>query len=119
MKLFLNDRQKGYMLEILKASEVNASRGKDEELASAFNELYKKVEPDNASYINLKRADAESLVDFCLAVVQSLDKAKVFLAEDKDRSEEELVPLKEKTQEAIDEITGIVNQLQEKIRANP
>jgi hypothetical protein len=51
--------------------------------------------------------------------VKSIDKAKVFLAEDKDRSEEELVPLKEKTQEAIDEITGIVNQLQEKIRANP
>jgi predicted DNA-binding protein (UPF0278 family) len=119
MKLYLSDRQRNYLLEILKASESNAVNGKDAELASEFNRLYEKVKPDNAAYIELKRGDAETIVEFCEIVRHSLDKALTFLDKDTERSTEEVEELKEQATSARDEIDQITLQLQEKIRSNP
>jgi hypothetical protein len=119
MKLYLNDRQRNYLLEILKASENNAVNGKDLELANEFNRLYEKVKPDNAAYVELKRGDAETIVEFCEIVRQSLDNSLSFLAKDTERPVEEIEELKEQATSARDEIDQITLQLQEKIRNNP
>jgi phage tail tape-measure protein len=119
MKLVLNDRQKAYVKEILQSSEVNAARGNDIELALAFRELYDKVKVENAAYINLKRADAESISDFCESVATSLNKALEFLESDITRSKEVVDDLKEKTLNALAEITGVISQIKEKIAQNP
>jgi hypothetical protein len=119
MKLYLNDNQKTYMLEILRASENNAVNGKDFELAAAFSDLYKQIQPDNQSYVNLNRNEAETIVEFCEIVRISLDKAIGFLEKDTDRPEEEVAKLKVDTVSARDEIDGITLQIQEKIRQNP
>ena len=119
MKLYLNDRQRNYLLEILKASENNAVNGKDIELANEFNKLYEKIQPENAAYVELKRPDAETIVEFCEIVRRSLDNALSFLEKDTERPKEEVDDLKEKTISARDEIEQITNQLQEKIRNNP
>lgn len=119
MKLYLNDTQRNYLLEILKASENNAVNGKDAELAKAFNDLYQKIKPTNAAYINLDRGDAETVVEFCEIVRTSLDKALSFLDKDKDRNPNEVEDLKNQAISARDEIDKITTQLQEKIRKNP
>lgn len=119
MKLYLNNKQRNYILEILKASENNAVNGKDIELASEFNRLYEKVKPENVAYIELKRGDAETIVEFCEIVRHSLDKALTHLDNDKDRSVEEVEELKKEAMDARDEIEEVTNQLQEKIRSNP
>ncbi len=119
MKLYLNDLQRNYLLEILKASENNAVKGEDVELANEFNRLYEKVKPDNAAYIELKRGDAETIVEFCEIVRHSLDKALTFLDNDKERPAEEVEELKEQATKARDEVDQITLQLQEKIRGNP
>lgn len=119
MKLYLNDRQRNYLLEILKASENNAVNGKDVELANEFNQLYEKIKPENVAYVALKRGDAETIVEFCEIVRHSLDKALTFLENDKDRPAEEVEELKQEALDARNEIEQITNQLQEKIRSNP
>lgn len=119
MKLFLNKKQKSYMLEILRASENNAVNGKDIELAKAFSDLYRQIEPDNQAYVNLNRNEAETIVEFCEIVRQSLDKAIAFLDKDKERDPDEVASLREDAVSARDEIDGITNQIQEKIRQNP
>lgn len=119
MKLYLNDNQRNYLLEILKASENNAVNGKDMELALAFKELYDKISPTNASYISLKRDEAETVVEFCEIVRGSLDRAVSFLDKDTERPEEEVAELKLKANSARDEIESIVNELARKIRENP
>jgi predicted DNA-binding protein (UPF0278 family) len=119
MKLFLNKNQKNYILEILRASENNAINGKDFELARAFSDLYKQIEPDNQAYVNLNRNESEIIVEFCEIVRQSLDKAISFLDKDTERDPDEVANLKEDAVKARDEINEITNQLQEKIRQNP
>lgn len=119
MKLVLNDKQRAYVKEILQSSEVNAARGNDLELALAFRELYDKVKADNAAYVNLKRADAESISEFCDSVVKSLEKALEFLEKDTDRSKEVVDDLKDKTNAALSEISAVVLQIKEKIEQNP
>jgi hypothetical protein len=119
MKLSLNEKQRDLLLEILRASENNAVNGADQELAVAFNDLYKKIEPLNCTYINLNRSEAEIIVEFCGFVEQSLDKALKFLDQDKERSADEVGDLKEKTQSMLDQITSVSNQIQEKIRQHP
>ena len=119
MKLYLNDNQRTYLLEILKASENNAVNGKDQELAVAFNDLYEKIKPENSGYISLNRGEAETIFEFCEIVRRSLDNALSFLNKDTERSKEELDELKNKTTTAKDEIEQVATQLQEKIRKNP
>lgn len=119
MKLYLNENQRNYLLEILKASETNAVNGKDMELALAFKQLYDKIEPTNASYVNLKRDEAETVVEFCEIVRVSLDKALNHLEKDTDKEETEKEELKTKAANARDEIETIIRELQDKIRANP
>lgn len=119
MKLYLNDNQRNYLLEILRASENNAVNGQDVELASAFNDLYEKIKPLNLGYINLDRGEAETIVQFCGIVRQSLDNAIAFLDKDQDRDKEEVDDLKTKAVSARDEIQAVEDQLQEKIRSNP
>lgn len=119
MKLYLNDSQRIYLLEILKASENNAINGKDTELAMAFNDLYKKIEPLNVSYISLDRPQAETIVEFCEIVRKSLDDALSFLDKDTERDKDEIEELKQKAVKARDEIDQVTVQLQEKIRNNP
>lgn len=119
MKLYLNDKQRSYILEILRASETNAVNGNDVELANEFNRLYEKVKPENAAFIELKRGDAETIVEFCEIVRHSLDRALTFLENDKDRPAEEVEELKQEALEARKEIEEVTNQLQEKIRSNP
>lgn len=119
MKLSLNERQRNLVLEILRASENNAVNGADQELALAFNHLYKKIEPLNATYINLNRNEAEVLVEFCGFVEQSLAKALKFLNNDKERDPAEVEDLKQRTQNMLDEVSAVSSQLQEKIRKHP
>jgi hypothetical protein len=119
MKLFLNKNQKVYLLEILRASENNAVNGRDVELAKAFSDLYKQIEPENQAYINLNRNEAETIVEFCEIVRHSLDKAILFLDKDTERDIDEVESMKEEAITARDEITAITNQIQEKIRQNP
>jgi prefoldin subunit 5 len=119
MKLYLNDKQKSYLLEILRASENNAVNGKDLELAQAFNNLYTKIKPDNAAFVSLKRDEADTVVEFCEIVRQSLDKAANFLESNADKTKEEKEELREQINTARDEIDGITTQLMEKIRSNP
>jgi len=119
MKLYLNKNQKAYLLEILRASENNAVNGRDAELAKAFSDLYKQIEPDNQAYVNLNRNEAETVVEFCEIVRHSLDKAISFLEKDTERDPDEVASMKEEAIAARDEITSITNQIQEKIRQNP
>jgi archaellum component FlaC len=119
MKLYLNEVQRSHLLEIFKASEQNAINGKDMELAVSFKELYNKIKPENAVYVELKRADAESIVEFCDIINNSLDKAFSFLQKDTERSKEEVEELKERVLSAKSEIESVTNQLLEKIRKNP
>lgn len=119
MKLYLNNSQRNYLLEILNASENNAVNGKDLELANEFNRLYQKIKPENAAFVELKRGDAETIVEFCEIVRHSLDKALSFLEKDTERPAEEVEDLKQKTTQARDEIDQITKQLAEKIRNNP
>jgi len=119
MKLYLNNSQRNYLLEILSASENNAVNGKDLELAAEFNRLHQKIKPENAAFIELKRGDAETIVEFCEIVRHSLDKALSFLDKDTERSAEEVEDLKQKTIKARDEIDQVTSQLMEKIRSNP
>jgi hypothetical protein len=118
VKLYLNDKQKRYLLEILRASQNNAVNGKDLELAYAFQELYNKVNPDNVAYIKLKGSDAEAVVEFCEITRTSLDKAITFLETDDRKTEEEKNLLKQQAIDARDEIEKIVDQIQIKIRQN-
>ena len=119
MKLYLNDNQRNYLLEILRASENNAINGKDSELAGAFNELYEKIKPLNLGYITLDRSEAETIVEFCDIVRKSLDNALNFLDKDTDRDPEDIEKLKDQALSARDEIQAVADQLQEKIRSNP
>lgn len=119
MKLFLNSNQRDYILEILKVSENNAITGNDGELALAFRDLYNKIEPLNVAYINLNRAEAETIVEFCEIVRRSLDNALSFLNKDSNREPEEVADLKDKTEHARNEIEEVLKQLQEKIKNNP
>ena len=119
MKLYLNENQRNYLLEILKASETNAVNGKDMELALAFKQLYDKIEPTNTSYVSLKRDEAETVVEFCEIVRVSLDKALNHLEKDTVKEETEKEELKTKATNARDEIETIIKELQDKIRANP
>lgn len=119
MKLYLNDKQRDYLLEILRASENNAVNGKDAELAEAFSELYRKIEPTNVAYVSLDRGEAETVVEFCDIVRKSLDNAITFLEKDSERSEEELNELKQQALSAREEIEQVADQLQQKIRSNP
>lgn len=119
MKLYLNNSQKDYLLEILKASENNAINGKDAELANAFNNLYEKIKPTNCAFINLNREESEIIVEFCEIVRKSLDKALSFLEKDLDRDITETRDLSDKAISARNDIDEIIRQLQEKIRENP
>lgn len=119
MKLYLNDRQRSILLEVLKASEDNALNAKDLELAKAFNDLYEKISPENLMYVNLKRGEAEAISDFCDCVRQSLDNAITFLEKDTERNKEEVEELKNRATEARDQVLEVTNQLIDKIRNNP
>lgn len=119
MKLYLNEKQRIYLLEVFRAAENNAVNGKDIELARAFNDLYEKVKPVNTSYINLDRGESETVVEFCEIIRVSLDKALSFLQKDTTRSEEEVSKLIEEVTTTRDQVDEVTNQLQLKIRANP
>jgi len=119
MKLYLNKIQRNLLLEILRASENNAIGGNDHDLAEAFAELYKAIQPTNAAYINLKRPDAEIIVEFSEFVRMSLDKTINFIDSDTSRSEEEKEDLRIEASAARDEIESVITQLQEKIKQNP
>jgi flagellar motility protein MotE (MotC chaperone) len=119
MKLYLNEKQRDYLLEIFKVSKTNALNGKDFELASSFEELYQKIKPENVVYINLNRGEAESIIEFCIVISDSLEKALQFLKADTTRSEEELNQLTQEASEAKSEIDEILENLREKVRGNP
>ena len=87
MKLFLNESQRSYLLEVFKASENNAINGKDLELAKAFSDLYHKIKPTNVAFYKLNRGETETIIEFCEIVASSLTNAINFLNNDKDRSE--------------------------------
>lgn len=119
MKLYLNDNQRNYLLEILRASENNAINGKDSELAEAFNEIYEKIKPTNVAYVNLDRGEAETIVEFCDIVRRSLDEAISFLNKDTERDTDDIDEMREQATKARDEIEEVTRQLQDKIRNNP
>lgn len=119
MKLYLNEKQRTYLLEVFKASEKSAYGGKDAELAQAFSVLYEKIKPENANYINLNRAEAETIVEFCDITAASLVKAINFLKKDTDRSQEEAETLTKEATEIKDEIEFVADELRKKIRNNP
>lgn len=119
MKLYLNSNQRNYLLEILNASKANAVNGNDQELAIAFQELYDKVSPTNTVYVNLKRGEAESIKEFLLINVDSLDKAMSFLEKDTERPAEEVEDLKNRCISVKAEIAEVLTQLEEKIKNNP
>lgn len=119
MKLYLNDKQRNVILEILRASENNATEGKDAELASQFQYLYNKIKPTNASFITLSRNEAEAIVEFCDIVRKSLDTAMDFINTKSDKSEEEKDELRKETSGYLEEVNEVITQLQDKIRNNP
>jgi hypothetical protein len=119
MKLYLNEKQRSYLLEVFKVSEKNAVNGKDAELANAFSELYEKIKPLNIAYVNLNRAEAETIVEFCDLVADSLVKAINFLNADKERSKDEINDLLEEAEGAKIQIESIADELRIKIRNNP
>ncbi len=119
MKLYLNDSQRNYLLEVFKVSEKNAVNGKDAELANAFIELYEKIKPLNVSYVNLNRAEAETIVEFCDIVIASLVKAINFLNNDKERAKDEIDLLLSQVENAKIEIESLADEVRIKIRNNP
>ena len=119
MKLYLNDSQRNYLLEVFKVSEKNAVNGKDAELANAFIELYEKIKPLNVSYVNLNRAEAETIVEFCDIVTTSLVKALNFLNSDKERTKDEIDLLLSQVENAKIEIESLADEVRTKIRNNP
>jgi hypothetical protein len=119
MKLFLNNSQRSYLLEVFKASENNAINGKDAELAAAFSELYEKIKPTNVAYYNLNRNEADIIVEFCDIVSHSLTKAINFLNKDTERPRDEVEDLLDKAEKAKKEIEDVSQDLRNKIKANP
>lgn len=119
MKLILNNSQRAYLLEVFKASENNAINGRDAELAKAFSDLYNKISPTNVAYYNLNRGEAETIVEFCDAVSNSLTKAINFLNKDTERPKEEVEDLLDRAEKAKAEIEQVSEDLRLKIKANP
>jgi hypothetical protein len=119
MKLYLNDSQRNYLLEILSASKSNAVNGNDQELAAAFAELHDKVSPTNALYVNLKRGQAESIKEFLQINIDALDKAVAHLNKDTERSKEEVEDLQNRCISVKDQIQEVLTQIEEKIKNNP
>jgi flagellar motility protein MotE (MotC chaperone) len=119
MKLYLNEKQRSYLLETFKASKINAMQGNDFELASSFDELYDKIKPENAVYVNINRGEADSIIEFCIVISDSLEKALQFLDKDTTRSQEEVSQLKQEVSEAKAEIDEVLNSLRKKVRGNP
>ena len=118
MKLVLNDNQRAYLLEVFRASENNAINGKDPELAKAFNDLYNKINPTNVAYYNLNRGEAETILEFCEAIENSLFKAINFLNNDKERPEEEVADLLDRAEKAKEEIEKVSADIRLKIKNN-
>jgi hypothetical protein len=119
MKLTLNNSQRAYLLEVFKASENNAIRGRDVELAKAFSELHTKISPTNAAYYSINRAEAETIIEFCDAVSSSLTKAVNFLNKDTERPKEEVEDLLNRAEKAKADIEKISEDLRLKIKTNP
>jgi hypothetical protein len=119
MKLYLNEKQRNVILEILRASENNATDGKDAELALQFQYLYNKIKPTNAAFVNLNRDEAEAIVEFCDVVRKSLDTAMDYINTKSEKAEEEKEELRTETLGYLTEINEVINQLQDKIRNNP
>lgn len=119
MKLYLNEKQRAYLLEVFKASEQNAVNGRDAELANAFSELYEKIKPMNVSFINLNRTEAETIVEFCDVVSSSLRNAINFLNKDTQRPKDEINELLSQAEDAKLEIEAVSEDLRQKIRNNP
>lgn len=119
MKLYLNNKQRSFLLEVFKASEQNAIKGKDAELAIAFSELYEKIKPLNAECVNLNRTEAETIIEFCDVVTSSLRNAINFLNKDTTRSKDEIQNLLIETEDAKLEIELVSENLRKKIRDNP
>lgn len=119
MKLYLNENQRSYLLEVFKVSEKNAVNGRDAELANAFSELYEKIKPLNVAYVNLNRAEAETIVEFCDLITASLIKAINFLNNDKERPKEEINNLLSEAENAKIQIESIADDVRVKIRNNP
>lgn len=119
MKLYLNNKQRSYLLEVFRTSEKNALNGKDSELANAFSELYEKIKPTNVSYVNLNRPEAETVLEFCDIISDSLIKAINFLNKNKDRPEEEIKDLLSQAENAKMEIEAVSENILKKIRENP
>lgn len=114
----MTEKQKELVLEVLNASKVNAFNGKDAELVSSFNELLELVDTTQEC-ITMKRPDAETIMDFCIMNVESLDKALSFLSTDTDRSKEEVEDLINRVNVIKDEFNLIVEQIKGKIDKNP
>lgn len=119
MKLYLNNSQRDIILEMLRASENNATNGKDYELVAAFNHLYSKIKPENASYVLLNREEAETIVEFCDIVRKTLDNALTFINTKSEQSEEAKDEQRQDAQGHLNSIEAVIVQLQDKIRANP
>ena len=119
MKLYLNQNQRAYLLEVFRASENNAINGSDVELAKAFNDLYTKFSPTNAAYYSLNRGEAETVVEFCDVITSSLTRAINFLNKDTEKSKEEIEDLLDKAEKAKAEIENISENLRTKIKTNP
>ena len=119
MKLYLNENQRAYLLEVFDASKRNAIAGADLELAEAFNSLHKKISPTNALYYNLSRGEAESVLEFCEVVIDSLDKAIIFLNKDLERDEQEKQDLLSQAESAKIEMKEVQADLSTKIKNNP
>jgi hypothetical protein len=119
MKLYLNENQRAYLLEVFDASKRNAIAGSDLELAEAFNNLYEKISPTNALYYNLSRGEAESVLEFCEVVIDSLEKATTFLNKDTERDEQERQELLSQAETARAEMEQVRVELSSKIKNNP
>lgn len=115
MKLSLNEKQRGYLLEIFKVSEKNAVNAEDFELASSFKSLSKKITPTNVVYYNLKRPEAESILEYCEIISSSLTNAYNYVENDASKSEEYKKELKEEIEDAKREIDEVSDFLKVKM----
>ena len=115
MKLYLTKKQRGYLLEVFKASEQNAVTAGDLELASSFSSLSEKIKPTNVAFYSVKRPEAESILEYCDVISSSLTNAYNHVQKDESKSEEYKKELIEEIEEAKREIDDIYSFIKRKI----
>lgn len=115
MKLFLNDKQRSMLVEMLSATRSHALGAEDIEVARSTNDLCEKISEGNRDFYNLKREEVLTLFDFADSIRESLEKAIAFIDTKSEQSEEDKELQRKSANEFLVEIKAVSETLKDKL----